>query len=97
MDLLNKRIKTEITRKEVKRNMVGPHMRQPIQDRIWSREFPNITLTDQTAITGIGAAETNGGRPTIVMLTAEANGRNRKLLTALGLSQNSLIPARRIL
>jgi hypothetical protein len=34
MDLLNKRIVTEITRKEVQRYMVGPNMRQPILDRI---------------------------------------------------------------
>ena len=39
----------------------------------------------------------NGGRPTMVMLAAEADGWNRKLLANLGLSQNSLIPARRIL
>ena len=43
----------------------------------------------------IGATEINGIRPTIVMLAAEADGRNRKLLAALGLSQNSLIPVLR--
>ena len=34
MDLLNKRIETEIRKKEVQRNMVGPRMRQPILDHI---------------------------------------------------------------
>ena len=97
MDLMIKRIETEITKKKVQRDMVGPHRWQPIYDRILTKEFPNITLTDQTAITGIRATEINGGRPTIVMLAAEADGWNRKLLAALGLSQNSLIPGPSIL
>ena len=97
MDLLNKRLEKEITKKEVQRNMVGPHMRQPIYDRILTKESPNITLTEQTTIMGIGATEINGSRPAIVMLAAEADGRNQKLLDALGLSQNSLIPVLRIL
>ena len=46
---------------------------------------------------GIGATEINGSQPTIVMLAAEADGWNQKLLAALGLSQNSLIPVLRIL
>jgi hypothetical protein len=97
MDLMIKRIETEITKKKVQRDMVGPHMRQPIYDRILTKEFPNITLTEQTTIMGIGNTEINGSRPTIVMLAVEAVGRNQKLLAASGLSQNSLIPGPSIL
>ncbi len=45
----------------------------------------------------IGATEINGSRPTIDMLAVEAVGRNQKLLAALGLSRNSLIPGPSIL
>jgi hypothetical protein len=97
MDLMIKRIETEITKKKVQRDMVGPHMRQPIYDRILTKESPNITLTEQTTIMGIGATEINGSRPAIVMLAVEAVGRNQKLLAASGLSRNSLIPGSSIL
>jgi hypothetical protein len=72
-------------------------MRQPIYDRILTKESPNITLTEQTTIMGIGNTEINGSRPTIVMLAVEAVGRNQKLLAASGLSRNSLIPGPSIL
>jgi hypothetical protein len=97
MDLMIKRMETEITKKKVQRDMVGPHMRQPIYDRILTKESPNITLTEQTTIMGIGATEINGSRPAIVMLAVEAVGRNQKLLAASGLSRNSLIPGSSIL
>jgi hypothetical protein len=92
-----KRLETEITKKKVQRDMVGPQMRQPIYVRILTNEFPNITLTEQTTIMGIGATELNGSRPTIVMPAVEAVGQNQKLLAASGLSRNSLIPGRSIL